>query len=89
MGKSRAYMGRQILCVAALLASTLPALAVPTPGHSPDCLCRAPNSVVRVGETACISGRVAYCVMVLNNTSWKLTDETCPISWRLPPRTAQ
>ena len=79
---------------AAALVLSLPVLAAPDPirvfgtptaGHAPDCLCRAPNGIARVGQSICLGGRVAECVMVLNNTSWKFTEAPCPVSMLMTP----
>jgi len=45
------------------------------------CTCRARNRSFELGQTACLqtpSGpRLALCVMVLNNTSWQLSETPC------------
>ena len=45
------------------------------------CTCRARNRNFELGQTACLqtpSGpRLAVCVMVLNNTSWQLSETPC------------
>jgi hypothetical protein len=83
-----------LLLAASAFALTFPAhgapsgtlvFGTPTPGHAPDCLCRAPNGIARVGQSICLGGRVAECVMVLNNTSWKFTDAACPVSMLSTP----
>lgn len=47
----------------------------------PPCTCRAPGASVALGDEACLftpsGGRRARCVMVLNNTSWEISTETC------------
>lgn len=47
----------------------------------PPCSCRGPAGSVEVGQEMCIAtatgGRRARCVMVMNNTSWDVTTETC------------
>ena len=63
----------------AALAVTLP---LPIAGTSAaDCLCRANGSAFRQGQTTCLAlpdgPRLARCEMVLNNSSWKILDETC------------
>ena len=46
-----------------------------------DCVCRAAGRTFEVGETACLQTpegpRLAECGMVLNNTSWRLTESPC------------
>jgi hypothetical protein len=53
-------------------------------GHSADCVCRAQGRTFAVGESVCLrtaSGpRIALCGMVLNNTSWQMTERDCPES---------
>ena len=50
--------------------------------HSPDCTCRVDGRSVEIGTTACLrtphGRRIAECGMVLNNTSWVVTDRPCP-----------
>ena len=52
--------------------------------HAPDCTCRAQGRNFAVGESACLrtatGPRLALCGMVLNNTSWQLTERPCPES---------
>ncbi len=56
--------------------------------EQPACTCRSPAGSVEVGQELCLStpdgGRRARCVMVLNNTSWTLSTETCGLR---PPLT--
>jgi hypothetical protein len=53
-------------------------------GHPPECVCRAQGRTFTVGESACLrtpaGARVAFCGMVLNNTSWHFTERSCPES---------
>jgi hypothetical protein len=53
------------------------------------CACRHADGKTPLGQTACIrtpnGPQMATCEMVLNNTSWKLTDRLCP-SAGLSPR---
>lgn len=55
-----------------------------TPGHAPDCRCRAAGVSVQVGQSACLATpagrRLATCGMVLNNTSWQFSERPCPES---------
>ncbi|HEX2727544.1 MAG TPA: hypothetical protein VHN20_17100 [Beijerinckiaceae bacterium] len=50
--------------------------------HGPDCICRAQGRTFAVGQNACLQTpagpRVAECGMVLNNTSWRVTELPCP-----------
>jgi hypothetical protein len=49
---------------------------------SANCLCRAPGRTFEVGQTACLQTpagpRLAECAMVINNTSWRFTENPCP-----------
>ena len=49
------------------------------------CTCRYRGYDYQQGETVCIRGRIARCDMVLNNTSWAMTDEICPAISQGPP----
>ncbi|MCB1499485.1 MAG: hypothetical protein KDK07_06795 [Bauldia sp.] len=56
---------------------------VPASMAAADCTCRARDGVsLRLGETVCLNTangpRLARCEMVLNNSSWKVTEEDCP-----------
>ena len=51
--------------------------------HAPaECLCRAQGRMFSLGESACLrtaeGPRLAQCEMVLNNTSWRFTERSCP-----------
>jgi hypothetical protein len=46
----------------------------------PNCTCRNGGEFYRVGQLACIRGQLARCEMFLNNTSWRIIAETCPVS---------
>ena len=55
------------------------------PGHNPaDCYCRAQGRTFAVGESVCLrtaeGPRLAECQMVLNVTSWGMTERPCPES---------
>lgn len=49
--------------------------------HLPPAICHAHGKIFSQGETACLAYRnseqLARCGMVLNNSSWIRTDETC------------
>lgn len=77
-----ASLGLVLALASPAAASEKPAL---TPVSQPaECSCRAQGRSFEVGETACLrvgeSSRVAQCGMVLNNTSWRFTDQPCPES---------
>ena len=67
--------GLKLLILAALLGPELAAAA------GPGCTCRARNRNFELGQTACLQTpggpRLAVCVMVLNNTSWQISDTPC------------
>ncbi len=50
----------------------------------PDCKCRSNGEVFVQGEHTCIKTnqgfRLARCDMVLNNTSWVVVGDSCPLS---------
>ncbi len=62
----------------------------PLAGAPQECQCRAKGQMFDLGETVCIDTgygpRLAICGMVLNNTAWKPTEQTCPTA-SLPPAT--
>src|SRR5262249_1606011 len=47
----------------------------------PKCACRAQGHSFELGQWACVrtpnGPRIAICVMVLNNTSWQISDTPC------------
>lgn len=50
---------------------------------APDCKCRYNGKFFEVGERTCIRGRVATCALVLNNSSWSISNKTCsPVAHR-------
>ena len=70
--------------LAALLGA---ALCVPLPAAA-DCTCRALGRDFELGRSACLSTpngpRYATCGMVLNNTSWRISDTPCILDQREP-----
>lgn len=76
-------------------AATPGAGSGPSRTTSPDpasCICRAQGQDHELGATICLRGprgpRIAKCVMVLNNTSWKFTNAPCALA-EASPRTAK
>lgn len=73
-----------VVSLALILGSALPALA----GPNGDCTCRSPGGDVVEGQTACLKTSkgfmLARCEKVLNNTSWKLLDQPCPVTQLTP-----
>jgi len=72
---------------AAVLAATL---SVPAQA---DCTCRAQGRLFEQGQAVCLATangpRIATCGMVLNNSSWELSQTPCVSSEALPqPRPA-
>jgi hypothetical protein len=53
------------------------------------CKCRAPTGLFSLGEQTCLQTpdgpRQATCVMVLNNTSWRIDGGSCHLSRRGMP----
>ena len=47
-----------------------------------DCTCRYRDRDIFVGDAVCMNGKLARCEMVLNNTSWSVTKDACPIASR-------
>jgi len=51
-----------------------------------ECKCRAPAGQFSLGEETCLQTadgpRKATCVMMLNNTSWRINDRACGTSRR-------
>ena len=50
----------------------------------PNCTCRYKGGEVNEGQTACLKtssgSTLARCERVLNNTSWKMLEQACPIA---------
>lgn len=50
----------------------------------PDCTCRHKDGEAKEGQTVCIKTHngmtLARCERVLNNTSWKMLEDSCPFS---------
>ncbi len=50
---------------------------------APDCTCRNAGKDVPEGQSACLQTadgpKIATCARVLNNTSWKITKQSCPV----------
>ncbi len=59
-------------------------MAAPTAYADPDCRCRSDGEFYVQGEHTCIKTnhgyRLARCDMVLNNTSWVVVGDSCPLS---------
>lgn len=49
-----------------------------------NCTCRFLGKDFLIGESACIRGALATCSTYLNNTSWSITKEPCPIALNTP-----
>ena len=66
-----------------LAALTLVGAIAMAPAALADCTCRGRDgSAVELGGYTCLNTadgpRLARCEMVLNNSSWKVTEEDCP-----------
>jgi hypothetical protein len=62
---------------------------VPASMAAADCTCRGRDGLaIQLGDMVCLntaSGpRLARCEMVLNNSSWKVTGESCPTARATP-----
>jgi hypothetical protein len=51
----------------------------------PECKCRADGQEYSQGQILCIRGKLSRCEMALNNTSWKVIADICPLA-DLPPK---
>jgi hypothetical protein len=60
------------------------ALAATAGAH--DCHCRFSGQTYDQGETVCMRGKVALCDMYLNNSSWKVVADACPMAASPRPR---
>jgi hypothetical protein len=71
-----------------LSAAVLAAL-LSTPAQA-DCTCRAQGRNFELGQAVCLTTptgpRIATCGMVLNNSSWELSQSPCVYSQPLPQR---
>jgi hypothetical protein len=80
------------LCIAALAALIATLDARPAVAD-PDCTCRAQGRDFKLGQSVCLAtakgARIATCAMVLNNTSWQLTETPCVVSGLRPGRPVQ
>ena len=69
---------------AAVAIALIAALAAPPAGADPKCTCRAHGRQFELGQTVCLmtpkGGRLATCGLVLNNTSWRVSDTPCSVS---------
>jgi hypothetical protein len=58
-------------------------------GAEPNCTCRARGRSFELGQSACLQTpkgpRIAVCVMVLNNTSWQISETPCIGADARPP----
>ena len=64
----------------------LAGLATPA-SAGPECKCRANGQQYSQGQILCIRGKLQRCEMFLNNSSWKVLADICPIA-SLPPKAA-
>lgn len=66
---------------AGLIAGSTAAVA-----QNVSCTCRYKGQDYGLGESICLKGsdglRMATCAMVLNNTSWELSNAPCPLTMR-------
>jgi hypothetical protein len=73
-----------------IFLSTAVLTATLTTSVQADCTCRAQGRLFEQGQAACLATpagpRIATCSMVLNNSSWELSQSPCVYSGPLPPR---
>jgi len=62
--------------------------AVPLAVAGPDCTCRANGRDYKQGQVLCIESKLRRCEMYLNNTSWKVISDNCPLTQAISPATA-
>jgi hypothetical protein len=74
---------------ATVAVALIAALAAPPAGADPKCTCRAHGRQFELGQTVCLmtpkGGRLATCGLVLNNTSWRVSETSCTVSAVMPP----
>lgn len=80
---------RRLLILSLSFAAFAAAVALPA---AADCTCRAQGRNFELGQAVCLATpnglRIATCGMVLNNSSWEVTQTPCTVSQRLPNRPA-
>ena len=68
-------------CHLRLAAALAAAASLTAPPAAADCTCRALGRDFELGRVVCLStpggARLATCGMVLNNTSWRISDTPC------------
>ncbi len=73
-----------ILAVGFATSTSYPTTAL----AGPECTCRYQGHNYQVGDLVCLRSpkgiRLAVCGMVLNNTSWEITDNPCPSAQLTP-----
>ena len=62
------------------------AVAVASTAGAHDCQCRFSGQSYAQGVTVCMRGKVARCDMYLNNSSWKVVADECPLVSLPEPR---
>ena len=79
---------RGLILAPAVVVALLAASGAPPAGAAPTCTCRAQGRDIALGHTACLmtpkGGRVATCGLVLNNTSWTISETPCTVSALMP-----
>ena len=46
----------------------------------PECKCRADGQQYSQGQILCLFGKLQRCEMALNNSSWKVIADICPLA---------
>jgi hypothetical protein len=65
-----------ILRICIFLSALVAWIAIAQAG--PNCKCRFNGTMYKLGEIACIRGKLSMCELNLNNTSWKTVADVCP-----------
>ena len=60
------------------LAATALAIMCTSTLAGPKCTCRFQGHNYKIGDMACILGKLKRCEMQLNNTSWQTITDGCP-----------
>lgn len=62
------------------------AVAAASTAGAHDCHCRFSGQTYKQGETVCMRGKIAQCGMYLNNSSWNVLADACPLVRAPEPR---
>lgn len=72
-----------------IVSAAIATFASVWPAYAIDCTCRFRGSDFQLGDQVCLNTpkglTMAQCQMVLNNTSWQLLNEQCPLGQNAAP----